>query len=205
MTTVSAIRGLGLRGLIVVFVATLVLAACGREDARHKFQSTDITGVEWGKDFHLTDHSGTPRSLADFRGKVVVVYFGYTHCPDMCPMTLANMAQAVERLEDDGQRVQGLFVTVDPARDTAAVLAQYVPAFHPTFLGLYGNAETIAATAKDFKVFYAAQQPNKKGVYTVDHNSAVFVFDTTGRLRLYVNTDTEVEVLVHDLKVLLKE
>jgi protein SCO1/2 len=202
---VSAIRGLGLRGLIAVFVATLVLAACGREDARHKFQSTDITGVEWGQDFHLTDHTGKARSLADFRGKVVMMFFGYSHCPDMCPMTLAKMAQAVERLGDDGKRVQGLFVTVDPARDTPAVLGQYVPAFHPAFLGLYSNAETIAKAAKDFKVFYAAQPPNKYGFYTMDHNSGIFVFDAGGRLRLYVSADAAVGVVVHDLKVLLNE
>lgn len=205
MTAVSAIRGLGLRGLIAVFVATLVLAACGREDARHKFQSTDITGVEWGTDFHLTDHNGTPRSLTDFRGKVVMLYFGYTNCPDMCPMALAKMAQVVGQSGDDGKRIQGLFATVDPARDTPAVLAQYVPAFHRTFLGLYADTATTATAAKDFKVFYAAQPPGRKGFYTVDHSGSIFVFDTKGRLRLYVGTQLPVDAIVRDLKALLKE
>ena len=143
--------------------------------------------------------------LADYRDKVVMLFFGYTHCPDMCPTTLAKMAQAVDRLGDDGQQVQGLFVTVDPARDTRTVLAQYVPAFHPSFVGLSADEATTAATAKDFKVFYAAQKPDDHGFYTVDHNAGIFVFDTQGRLRLFMSAETQIDAMVHDLKVLLRE
>jgi protein SCO1 len=197
--------GIRHKALVVITAAVLGLTGCGKQEAREPFQATDITGVDWGKDFNLTDHTGQRRSLADFRGKVVILFFGFTHCPDMCPLTLAKMAQAVAQLGDDGKQIQGLFVTIDPARDTPAVLAQYVPSFHPSFLGLYADAETIAATANEFKVFYALQPPNESGFYTVDHNTAIFVFDTRGRLRLYMRGDTTVDVIVHDLKVLLSE
>lgn len=202
---VPSIRRFALQRLIAIFVGALALVACSREDSGQRFRSTDITGAEWGQDFHLTDHTGAPRSLADFRGKVVMLYFGYTNCPDMCPTTLTKMAQAVNRMGDDGRRVQGLFATVDPMRDKPALLARYVPAFHPTFLGLYADAATTAAAAKDFKVFYAAQPPGRNGFYTVDHSGAIFVFDTKGRLRLYVDTQLSVDAIVSDLKALLKE
>jgi protein SCO1/2 len=203
----SAIFGRGMRAsaLIVMAAAGLGLSACGEQQAREKFQATDITAVDWGKDFDLTDHAGQRRRLADFRGKVTMLFFGFTHCPDMCPLTLAKMAQAVERLGDEGKRVQGLFVTLDPDRDTPEVLARYVPSFHPMFLGLYGSPQRIAATAREFKVFYALQPPNEHGFYTVDHQTAMFVFDTESRLRLYMSGDTTVSVIAHDLKVLLDE
>ena len=183
--------------------AVLAVAACSRSEPQAKFQASDITGVSWGKDFHLFDPSGAPRSLADYRGKVVMLFFGYTNCPDECPTTLAKMAQAVDRVSKDGQRVQGLFVTVDPARDTPAVLAKYVPAFHPTFVGLSGNEATIAATTKDFKVFAENQKADEHGYYTVDHTSGIFVFDPQGRLRLFMGPKIWVDAMVHDLKLLL--
>jgi protein SCO1/2 len=134
-----------------------------------------------------------------------MLFFGYTNCPDECPATLAKMAQAVDRLGADGQRVQGLFVTVDPARDTRTVLAKYVPAFHPTFVGLSADEATIAAMAKDFKVFSEAQKGDEHGHYTVDHSSGIFVFDTQGRLRLFMGSKIWVDAIVHDLKLLLSE
>lgn len=183
-----------------------VLAGCGAvEPPAPKFQSTDITGVEWGRDFPgLTDPGGAPRSIADFRGKVVLVFFGYTHCPDMCPTTLAKMAAAVRRLGADGEGVQGLFITLDPKRDTPDVLAQYVPAFHPTFLGLRGDEATTARTAQDFKVFFSLQPPDAQDNYTVDHQAAIFAFDPQGRLRLYIRADAQVETIVHDVRELLR-
>lgn len=184
---------------------TLVLAACSRSEPKEKFQASDITGADWGRDFHLVDPTGAPRSIASFRGKVVMLFFGYTHCPDACPTTLAKMAQAVDRLGPDGSRVQGLFVTVDPARDVPAILAHYAPAFHPSFVGLSADAATIKATAKDFKVFYALQRPDENGFYTVDHSSGIFVFDSQGRLRLYMGPNIWLNAMVHDLKVLLHE
>jgi len=191
--------------LIVMTAAVLALTGCGEREARQRFQSTDITGVDWGRDFDLTDHTGRQRRLGDFRGKVTMLFFGFTHCPDMCPLTLAKMAQAVERLGDDSKQVQGLFVTLDPKRDTPELLARYAPSFYPTFLGLYASPERIAATAKEFKVFYALQPPDEHGFYTVDHQTAIFVFDSAGRLRLYMSGETTVSVIAHDLKALLAE
>lgn len=190
---------------IVAACLVLALAACSRSAPQEKFQASDITGVTWGRDFHLVDPVGTPRSLADYRGKVVMLFFGYTNCPDACPMTMAKMAQAVDRLGADGLRVQGLFVTVDPARDTPTVLQRYAPAFHPTFVGLRADAATTANTAKDFKVFYELQKPSAQGFYTVDHTSGIFVFDTQGRLRIFMGDKVWVDAMVHDLKLLLKE
>lgn len=190
------LRGGGLLAL------TLALPACARKG--EAFQATDITGVDWGRDFHLTDHTGKPRTLGDFRGKAVLLFFGYTHCPDACPTTMAKMARAVDLLGEDGKRVQGLFVTLDPARDTAQVLAEYVPAFHPSFLGLNGSEAEVGHVAEDFKLFFARQAPDASGFYTVDHQAAVFAFDPQGRLRLYFRGDTESAVIAHDLRLLLQ-
>ena len=189
---------------IVIFVA-LALPACSRNEPKEKFKAADITGVDWGRDFHLIDPTGARRSLADYRGKIVMLFFGYANCPDECPTTLAKMAQAVDQLGPDGQRVQGLFVTVDPARDTPALLAQYVPTFHRSFVGLWGDPATIAATAKDFKVFYEAQKADANGFYTVDHQSGIFVFDSRGRLRVFMGPNIWVDAMVHDLRLLLNE
>ncbi len=180
----------------------LALPSCARKG--EAFQATDITGVDWGRDFRLTDHAGRPRTLADFRGKAVLLFFGYTHCPDICPTTLATMARARERLGEDGQRVQGLFVTLDPARDTADVLARYVPAFDPTFLGLRGSEAEVSRVAADFKLFFARLDADTAGFYTVDHQAAIFAFDPEGRLRLYFRGDTGPEVVAHDLRLLLR-
>ena len=136
---------------LATFGLALLLAACGDEGP--KFQLTDVTGATFGRDIQLTDHNGKPRTLADFRGKVVVVFFGYTHCPDFCPATLAELAAVASELGGDAGRMQVLFITVDPERDTPAVLSKYVPAFNPGFLGLRGDAEATTRTAKDFKVF----------------------------------------------------
>jgi protein SCO1/2 len=190
---------------LALVVATATLAACSYKDPQAKFQATDITGVTWGKDFHLVDPGGVPRSLADYRGKVVMLFFGYTNCPDACPTTLTKMAQAVDKLGPAGQGVQGLFITVDPARDTPALLAQYVPYFHRGFVGLRGDDATTAATAKDFKVFYEAQKPDAQGFYTVDHASGIFVFDRRGRLRVFMGPRIWVDAMVHDLRLLLNE
>jgi protein SCO1/2 len=152
----------------------LLLAGCSEQ---RKFISTDLSMVDWGKDFQLTDHNGKVRRLADFQGKAVVLFFGYTQCPDVCPTTLSTMREAMALLGDDAKRVQVLFATVDPARDTPQLLAQYVPSFHPDFLGLYGDEKTIAATAKDFKVFYLKQPGKTPDSYSVDHSTGSYAFD----------------------------
>ena len=196
-------------------VALIVaLAACSeRPDTAIQaspFKSTDITGIGWGHDFHLTDQTGQPRSLADFKGKAVMLFFGYTHCPDMCPTTLAQMAQVRTGLGVDAQRVQGLFVTIDPERDTADVMARYVRAFDASFIGLRGDAATTEALAKEFKVYFSSNQVSASTAdahehYTVDHMGAVYVFDPAGRLRLLMTPTTGVDAMTADVAALLKE
>jgi protein SCO1/2 len=179
-----------------------MLAAC--DGGGPKFKNTDITGAEYAKGFALTDHTGKPRTLADFRGKVVVVFFGYTHCPDVCPTTLLELKQVMQALGPDADKVQVLFITLDPERDTPQVLAQYVPAFDPRFLGLHADAATTLKTAKDFKVFYEKRAGTSPGSYTIDHTAASFAFDPQGRIRLYVKHDS-IGTLADDIRTLLKE
>lgn len=202
-------RRLGIARGVLSIVLALALVACdehaGSPSTPARFVSTDITGVGWGRDFHLLDHAGKPRSLADFKGKVVMLYFGYTHCPDQCPTTMAEMAGVRSKLGESGRRVQGLFVTVDPRRDTPQVLAQYVSAFDPSFLGLYGDESTTSALAKEFKFYYSAQKADAHGNYSVDHGSAIYVFDPTGRLRLLMNPGMSIDAMAADVRLLLKE
>lgn len=179
------------------------IAAC--DAARPKFRSTDITGVDYGRSLALTGHDGKPRTLADFRGRAVVLTFGFAHCPDICPTTLADVAAAVKALGADSARVQVLFVTVDPERDTAEVLAKYVPAFHPAFLGLYGDPPATQRVAKEFKVFYEKRAGSSPDSYSVDHGAQLYVLDPSGRLRLFVRHDRISTDLAEDLRTLLKE
>ena len=188
--------------LLWVLLLSLVLALAGCNQPAH-FNATDITGADWGRDFHLIDHNGKPRQLADFKGRAVAVFFGYTQCPDVCPTTLSGMAEVTRLLGADAGRLQVLFVTLDPERDTAAVLSRYVPAFHPGFLGLYGDPATTAATAKDFKVFYQKQAGASPGSYTIDHSSPTYLYDPQGRLRLYVAYGTPPAKIAEDLEQLL--
>jgi len=183
-------------------LALAAAALSGCTGSGPSFKNTDITGADYGKELTLTDHTGKTRTLADFRGKVVVVFFGYTHCPDVCPTTLAELKVAREQLGDDGKRVQVLFVTVDPERDTRELLANYVPAFDPSFLGLYGDAAETARVAKEFKVFYQKAPGKTPDSYTVDHSSGSYVFDPQGHLRLLVRPGN-VSNLVADLRILL--
>lgn len=195
-----------LRVFFVVALALLV-AACGERTngSTSPFKSTDISKVEWGQDLRLTDHNGQPRSIADFRGKVTLLFFGFTHCPDVCPTTMADMARVIDKLGPDGQRVQGLFVTVDPARDAPQVLARYVTGFHPSFLGLYGDVATTAALAKEFKFFHEAQAADSQGRYDVMHGSAIYVYDPRGRLRLLMGTERAFDAMAADIARLLRE
>ena len=196
-------------GAIAAFLlGTLAAVAVLRpaaESRREQFEAVDITGATWGKSFALTDHTGKPRALADFRGKVVLLYFGYVSCPDMCPMTMAKLGAAVNLLGEAGKDVQALFVTVDPKRDTPEVLAQYVPSFHPSFIGLYGDSQAIERASKEFKVYFQAQNPDSSGFYTVDHSGPVYAFDRKGRLRLFVRPDATPESIAHDVRTLLEE
>jgi protein SCO1 len=183
--------------------AALLLFVTGCGPAKPSFRNTDITGASFGKEFALTDHTGKPRTLADFSDKAVVIFFGYTRCPDVCPTTMAELKQVLGKLGSDAQRVQVLFVTVDPERDTQALLAQYVPAFDPGFLGLYGDLAATQKVAREFKVFYQKVPGSKPDSYTMDHTAASYVFDPQGRLRLLVKMGSGGEALVEDLKTLL--
>lgn len=187
----------------VLLLAALALAACSPEGP--KFRSTDITGAEFGRELALNGHDGKPRTLADFRGKAVLVFFGYTHCPDVCPTTLADAAQALKALGKDGDRVQVLFVTVDPERDTPEVLARYVPAFDARFLGLHGDAAAIQKAAKEFKIYYEKRPGKAPGEYTMDHSGQSYVFDAQGRIRLLLRHDRLSQDLAGDLRALLGE
>lgn len=194
----------------VVATLALMVVACGARPGSPSppSQSTDISGIDWGRDLRLTDHNGRPTRLADFDGKVVMLFFGFTHCPDVCPTTLADMAQVVGRLGKDGERVQVLFVTVDPERDTPQVLAKYVTAFHPGFLGLYGDPAATAALAKEFKFHHAAHAADPQGNYAVEHGSAVYVYGPAGpngRPRLLMGPGRTVDSMAADLERLLRQ
>jgi protein SCO1/2 len=191
------------RVLCLLFV--LLIAACNDKPAQPKlaFANTDITGLAYAQGFELRDHHGQLKTLADFRGKVVVVFFGFTHCPDVCPTTLAEMANIRQQLGAAGERLQVLFITVDPQRDTAALLADYVPAFDASFIGLRGDEAQTAQVIKDFKL-YAEKVPNKSGDgYSIDHTAGSYVFDTEGRVRLFVRHGQPGAALLNDLKLLL--
>lgn len=190
---------------ILLVVAALALTACSPAEPPKSFHNTDITGADYGKGFSLTDHTGKPRTLADFKGKVVTLFFGFTQCPDVCPTNLLTMSEVMRLLGPDAERTQVLFMTVDPERDTQALLADYVPAFDPRFLGLYGDLDTTAAVAKDFKVFYRKSGDTDGPNYTIDHSAGTYVFDTQGRLRLYVKHGTAAPDIADDIKTLLSE
>jgi protein SCO1/2 len=180
-------------------ILAIALVACAPE----KFKGTDIGGVEWGGDFELTAHTGKRVKASDFRGRAVVLFFGYTHCPDICAPTLARLAETLKLLGADAARVQVLFVTVDPAHDTVQQLAAFVPRFHPAFIGLTGTDAEIAAVARDYKVAFQANPPAASGQVLIDHSGGMMVKDAVGRLRLLFKNDMPPEDMAHDLRLLL--
>jgi protein SCO1/2 len=187
---------------LTLLLFAILLSAC--DPAGPRFNNVDVTGASYARDFRLTDFNGKPRALADFRGKVVVVFFGYTQCPDVCPTTLSDMAEVKKRLGPDGDKLQVIFVTLDPDRDTPQVLSQYVPAFDPSFLGLFGTRDETAAVAKEFKVFYQKVPGKTETSYTLDHTAGSYVFDREGRLRLFLRHAGAVEPIVEDLRKLVR-
>lgn len=186
--------------LLAAMLATL--SACEKTPPPPVFKTTDITGAPWGRDFALTDQYGKPRKLADFRGKVVTLFFGYTQCPDVCPTTLADLDAALVKLGPLAKDVQVVFVTLDPERDTPALLAEYMAQFNKGFLALYGDTAATARTAQEFKIYFA-KNTGRNGRYTLDHSSGTFVLDQRGQLRLLMPYATRPEVIAADLKVLL--
>ena len=194
------------RGLIYFFALfTLAVSGCDwvKSNPPSGFNAIDITGADYASNFQLTDHAGRVRTLDDFKGKAVLLFFGFTHCPDVCPTTLTDAAKVIRDLGRDGERVQVLFVTLDPKRDTPEVLAQYVPAFNPGFLGLYGDEAATRKTAKDFRVFYEERPGASPGNYSIDHTAGTLVFDPKGRLRLFINYGMAPEKITADLRRLL--
>ena len=185
--------------------AALALAGCEKlfGPAAGPFQGIDVTGGAIGGELRLEDHQGRARTLADFRGKVVVVAFGFTNCPDVCPTTLAGLAAAMQALGADAQQVQVLFVTVDPQRDTRELLSQYVPAFHPSFLGLRGDEAALEKVKKEFHVYSSIRPGRTPESYTVDHSGQIFVFDREGRSRLVFSPDMKPSAMAADLRILL--
>lgn len=184
---------LGLSGLV-----------SGCTEKAPSFSSIDVTGADYAKDFELTDHNGQVRHLSDFKGKVVVMFFGYTQCPDVCPTSMAELAEVKKLLGKDGERLQGLFVTVDPARDTPEVLKGYMGNFDPTFLALTTSPDKLVQLAKDYKVYYKKVDGKTPTSYTMDHSAGSYVYDTKGQLRLFTRYGTGPKVLADDIAQLLK-
>lgn len=183
----------------------LATAAAGCMDSKPAFKAVDITGAEYARDFPLPDTTGRMRSVKEFQGKAVVVFFGFTQCPDVCPTTLTELSTARQLLGADGARVQGIFVTVDPERDTPQVLQAYLANFGPDYVGLRGTPEQLAAVAKDFKIYYKKVEGKTPGSYTMDHSAASYVYDPQGRLRLYTRYGSGAQALADDLRLLLKQ
>jgi protein SCO1 len=173
--------------------------------AKSAFNSVDITGADYAKTLSLPDVDGKPRTLDEFKGKVVVVFFGYVQCPDVCPTTMAELAEVKRALGKDGERVQGVFVTVDPERDTAPLLKAYMANFDPSFIGLRGTLDQTKANAREFKVFYMKVPGKTESSYTMDHTAGSYIFDAQGRLRLFSRYGGGAQALADDLKRLLAE
>jgi len=194
------------RRLILAAAAASLLAACDRANPpKAAFKAVDITGAEYARELNLTDAEGKRRQLADFKGKVTVVFFGYTQCPDVCPTTMVELAQVKKALGADGVRVQGVFVTVDPERDTPELLKAYVANFSPDFVALRGTVDETKVAAKNFKVFFSKVPGKTETSYTVDHTAGSYIFDTQGRVRLFTRYGSGAEALTSDLRLLLAE
>ena len=182
--------------------ASGLMSACS--DKKQSFAAIDVTGADYARDFSLTDHNGQTRTIRDFSGKVVVLFFGYTQCPDVCPTSMAELAEVKKMLGKDGDRLQGLFITVDPQRDTTEVLKAYMTNFDPSFLALYTTPDKLVALAKDYKVYFKKVDGQTPTSYTMDHSAGSYIYDTQGKLRLYTRYGTGTAPLLADIKLLLQ-
>ena len=197
--------------LMLLFAVGLLLSGCHDKSAALSsspppaFSNTDITGIDYAQDFSLKDFNGTLRTLADFKGKAVVIFFGYTQCPDVCPTTLSDLASAMKQLGPLADKVQVLFITVDPERDTPQLLSKYMPSFDPRFLGLSGDAAATEKVAKDFKVYYQKVPGKEPGSYSMDHSAGLYLYDPQGRIRLFARSGQGPDAIAHDLKILLTQ
>lgn len=196
------------RAILMLALAVGLLGGCDRLSSgaqKPSFKAIDITGAEYARELSLPDADGKLRTLADFKGKVTLIFFGFTQCPDVCPTTLSELAAVKRELGKDGDRLQGVFVSVDPQRDTPEILKAYMASFDPSFIALRGTPEQTQAAARNFKVFYAQVPGKTEGSYTVDHTAGTYVFDAQGKVRLFVRYGSGAEALTHDLKLLLAE
>jgi protein SCO1/2 len=187
--------------LLAAAPVAATLAACGKEAVA--FKGNDISGTHLGRDVAMIDQDGKPRSLADFAGKVMVVFFGYTQCPDVCPTSLAELAQVMQALGPDASRVQVVMISVDPERDTPEVMKQYVQTFNPSFVGLTGSADQVKKAASSFKAYYAKVPAKEGNAYSMDHSAAFYLLDGKGEARVLANNDIGTDAMVHDIKALL--
>ena len=190
------------RRFLLSVLTVVALAACSPD--KPKFNAIDITGADYAKGFTLTDQNGQSRSLSDFKGKVVVLFFGYTQCPDVCPTSMTELVEIKRLLGPDGDKLQGVFVTVDPARDTAELLKAYMVNFDPTFVAFVPTLEQLAGVAKDYKIYYKRVEGKTPTSYTVDHSAGSYVYDTQGNLRLYSRYGVGAQVLAQDIQTLIK-
>lgn len=191
------------RRILLVGAAALALAACG--DNKPAFTGIDITGADYATGFALTDHNGQARTLADFQGKAVVIFFGFTQCPDVCPTSLGELAEARRLLGADGERLQGLFISIDPERDTPEIMKAYMANFDPSFLALYAAPEALPELAKSYRIYYKKVPGNTPTSYTMDHSAGSYVYDAKGRIRLYHRYGSGAQALASDVKRLLSE
>ncbi len=187
-----------MRYFILALLITL-LAACQPSAGGKQLVATDITGADFGHDLNLTDHNGKPRSLGEFKGKAVVLFFGYTHCPDVCPTTMLDLKQTMKLLGPRADELQVLFITLDPERDTQAVLAQFVPSFDPRFIGLWGDEQATKLVQANFKIYAKKVDVKGKSAYTLDHSAGMYVFDKTGKIRLYVDYGEKPADIANDI------
>lgn len=181
--------------------ASGLLSACTKEGPA--FRGVDISGADYARDFSLSDHNGQLRTLKDFPGKVIVVFFGYTQCPDVCPTSLQELAEAKKLLGNDGQNLQGIFISVDPARDQTAMLKEYMVNFDPSFLALRPTPEQLPALTKEFKIYYKKVDGATPTSYTLDHSAGSYIYDTTGKLRVYARYGSGAPTLAEDIRTLL--
>ena len=195
----NAIKTIAASALLVS--STALFSACAEKKA--EFKGVDITGAEYARDLPLTDHNGQPRHLKDFAGKVVVVFFGFTQCPDVCPTSMTTLAEVKRLLGEQGDRLQVIFITVDPERDTQPLLNEYLASFDPAFIALRPEPAELERVAADFKIYFKKVPRSAPSTYTMDHSAGKYIFDTAGRVRLFSPYGTDAATIASDIQILL--